>query len=116
MRETGAAQPETAAKGPRRDKLYIFAGRSGRAARLPATCSARTAARRAPCIASRYGRQNAQLIPARTLTCCDNLDLDEPSWIGKACDLERRAHGVAVASGSKEGFASAIESVEIHFS
>jgi hypothetical protein len=30
------------AKGPRRNNLHIFAGRSGRAAALSATCSART--------------------------------------------------------------------------
>jgi hypothetical protein len=34
---------------------------------LPDACSARTAARQAPCIASRYDRQIAQLISARCL-------------------------------------------------
>jgi uncharacterized membrane protein YkvA (DUF1232 family) len=53
--------------------LHILAGRSGRAAALPATCSARTAACRAPCIASRYDRQNAQLIPARALSPIDPI-------------------------------------------
>jgi hypothetical protein len=45
-----------------------FAGRSGRTAALPAAGSARTAARRAPSIASRYDRQIAQLITARALS------------------------------------------------
>ena len=54
-------------KAPRRNKLHNFAVHSRRAAALRTACSARTAARRMPCIVSGYGRQMAQLIPARGL-------------------------------------------------
>jgi len=55
----------------------FFAGHSGRAAALPVACSARTAAQQAPCIASRYDRHNAHLIPAQPLTPQRGLSLIE---------------------------------------
>jgi hypothetical protein len=63
---------------------------------LPATCSARTAARRAPCIASRYDRQNAQLIPARALSAIGRACPEAPVL----CDLFR-FFGCAPAVGAR---------------
>lgn len=62
-------------QAPHRNNLHNLSGGSGRAAALPTTCSARTAARCARCIASRYDRKIAHLIPARrrSFSLCDDI-------------------------------------------